>query len=346
MKKRDDVAPKHYQWTPGRIAVGVVIVLAAGSFIGFVGQRELRNLQEGLAADTHYAELLDQVTNEQIAEFNLDNLDIARQDIEFGGPPKDGIPALSHPETVGIAEAGHLLDDERVIGVVVGGEARAYPIRALMYHEAVNDELAGIPFAVVYCPLCDSVSVVDRRLEGTVREFGISGLVVNSNVLLYDRGDDSLWSQLGFRAISGPNVGKSLAHLPWELSTVAAWRDAHPDATVMTFNTGYKRNYAKTPYGDYFASDSLLFPVASEDARLKRRDRVVGVQIGDAVRAYPIELIREAGTIRDSVAGQPIVLTAENGALRVVEAPAESRVVHTFWFAWAAFHPQSEIYGQ
>jgi len=333
-------------WTRGRIAIAVVIVLVAGSFIGVVLKQELRAIQKGMANDALYAELLRTTTEEHAAEFNLDNLVIDVKLITFGGPPKDGIPAISDPDHLPLESCDRLADDDRVVGIVVGGEARAYPLRVLVYHEVVNDEIGGTPVAIVYCPLCDSVTAVDRRLDGVVREFGVSGLLVNANILLYDRSDDSLWSQVGLTAISGPNAGRSLPHLPWEITTAAAWRARHPDSTVMSFETGYDRDYDRNPYPDSF--DALPFPVASEDDRLQRRDLVVGIRLGGTTRAYPVATIRNApdGIVRDSIEGQTIVLSAgpDGESVRIVEAPPEALGVHTFWFAWAAFYPDTEIY--
>ena len=336
-------------WTRGRIAIAVVIVLVAGSFIGVTFSRELRAIRDNMASDAVYAELLRTTTEEHAAEFNLENLVIPKELIAFGGPPKDGIPALSAPEQVALESYDRLADDDRVVGIVVGGEARAYPLRVLVYHEIVNDEIGGTPVAIVYCPLCDSVTAVDRRLDGVVREFGVSGLLVNSNILLYDRSDDSLWSQVGLTAISGPNAGRSLSHLPWEITTAAAWRARHPDSTVMSFETGHDRDYDRNPYPDYFGSnDTLLFPVAHEDDRLQRRDLVVGIRLGDTIRAYPVATIRDApgGLVRDSIDGKTIVLSAgsDGESVRIVEAPTEALSVHTFWFAWVAFYPDTEIY--
>ncbi len=334
-------------WTRGRIALGVAIVLVAGSFIGVVFSRELRILQDGMANDALYAELLR--AEEPAAEFNLDNLVIPSDQITFGGPTKDAIPALSDPEHVALESCDRLADDDRVVGMFVGGEARAYPLRVLLYHEIVNDEIGGAPVAIVYCPLCDSVTAVDRRLDGVVREFGVSGLLLNSNILLYDRSDDSLWSQVGFTAISGPNAGRSLRHLPWEITTAAAWRTRHPDSTVMSFETGHDRDYDRNPYRNYFGSvDTLGFPVANEDDRLQRRDLVIGIRLGDTTRAYPVATIRNApdGLVRDSIEGQAVVLSAgpDGESVRIVEAPTEALGVHTFWFAWAAFYPDTEVY--
>ncbi|MHC4129355.1 MAG: DUF3179 domain-containing protein [Planctomycetota bacterium] len=341
--------PTEYRWTPGRIAVGVVVVAAGAAVVGFVGKREITGYREGMAADAAYAGLLKRAA-EQAPQFNLDNLTISLREITLGGPAKDGIPALTDPVVAPIDAADHVRGGDRVIGVSLGGQDRAYPIRALMYHEAVNDEVGGVPIAVVYCPLCDSVTVVDRRLEGRTYAFGVSGLLFNSNILLYDRTDDALWSQLGFRAVSGPNAGRSLRHLPWEVTTLAEWRRARPGSTVMTFDTGYERPYDRAPYSDYFKSDGLMFPVARWDTRLHGKTRVVGVRLGDTARAYPADQLRKAadGLVRDTIGGEPIVLQADPGAdsVRVVEAPPGAQVAHTFWFAWAAIHAQTEIYGR
>ena len=338
-----------YRWTLGRIAAGVVIVVAGAAVVGFVGQREIGAFRDGLAADAVYASLLERAADEQAGGFNVDNLTVPRHEIAFGGPAKDDIPSLTNPEVVSVDSADHLRGRDRVIGVSLGGQNRAYPVRALMYHEVVNDEVGGVPIAVVYCPLCDSVTVVDRRLDDRIYTFGVSGLLYNSNVLLFDRVDEALWSQLGFMAVSGPNAGRSLRHLPWELTTLAEWRRDRPRSTVMTFNTGYQRRYDRMPYGDYFETDRLMFPVSRQDTRLPGKTRVVGVRLGDAVRAYPADEIRRAadGLVRDTIGGETIVLRAapDGESVQVVEVPAEAQVAHTFWFAWAAFHPQTGIYG-
>jgi len=286
------IGSSEYRWTSGRIAAGLAIVAAGAAVVGFVGRQEIAEFSDGFAADAAYAGLLERAADEQAGGFNVDNLTIPRHEIAFGGPPKDGIPALTGPETVSVDAADHLRNDDRVVGVSLGGQDRAYPIRALMYHEAVNDEVGGVPIAVVYCPLCDSVTVVDRRLDDRTYTFGVSGLLYNSNVLLYDRADDALWSQLGFTAVSGPNAGRSLRHLPWKLTTLAEWRRDRPRSTVMTFNTGYERHYDRLPYGDYFETDRLMFPVSRLDKRLPGKTRVVGIRLGDTVRAYPLDEIR------------------------------------------------------
>lgn len=342
-----------YRWTPLRIAGGVMIVLAGAAVVAAMVWREFgpRELRWGM----HVRELPEDVmplvrdrTERALASFNLDDLRLPRDAILSGGPRKDGIPSLTEPNCVPVAEADFLRPGDRVIGVTIAGEARAYPIHVLMWHEAINDVLGTTPIAIIYCPLCDSASVVDRRLDDRVYEFGISGLLYNSNVLLYDRTDDALWSQIGLTAVSGPNAGRFLTHLPWELTTFGPWAKAHPDSTVVSFETGHARNYGRSPYGEYFDVDTLMFPVAPLDRRLPVKERVVGVRVDGTYKAYPVKVISTSpgGRVRDDVAGQPVELEADRraGRVRVVRAGEGMQVVHTFWFAWAAIHPETTVY--
>lgn len=285
-------------------------------------------------------------TPSRLAPFNTENLQVPPEQLLSGGPPKDGIPSLTDPAVVPAGEVRFLRADDRVAGVTLNGEARAYPMRLLNWHEVINDELGGVPIAVVYCPLCDAVSVVDRRINGQTLEFGVSGLLLNSNVVFYDRVDQALWSQVGLESLSGPHAGQSLDHLAWTITSFGDWKAEHPDGTIVSLDTGHQRNYARNPYARYFASDRLMFPVQPLDNRLPLKTRVVGVRLGGEAKAYPLEAITAApgGQLEDEIAGQRVVLTADGeGRAQVVEAPKDAEVVHTFWFAWAAFHPETEL---
>lgn len=286
------------------------------------------------------------VVSSPLEQFNLEGLLVGRREIVHGGPPKDGIPSLMNPRTVPLASADSMRAEDRVVGMTIADESRAYPIRLLTYHEVVNDTLGGVPIAVIYCPLCDSVSVVDRRLDDTTLTFGVSGLVQNSNVLMYDREHQGLWSQLGFMAISGPFAGRALKHLPWQIQAFDRWSEAHPESTVVSFDNGYRRDYDHSPYTDYFLNDELQFPVAVSDGRLPRKQAVVGVRLGDVARAYPVATIQSAphGRLEDRVGDHRLVLEAtQQGGVTVIQAPPEAQVVHTFWFAWVSFHPNTEL---
>lgn len=280
-----------------------------------------------------------------LAQFDTKGLTIPRDQIRAGGPPKDGIPSLTNPKTAGLEDAKYA-DGDRMVVVTVDDATRAYPIKVLNWHEAINDKLGGVPLAVIYCPLCDSASVVDRRMGDDTLEFGISGLLYNSNVLLYDRKHNALWSQVGLEAVSGPHAGESLKHLPWSITTFGQLKKTHPKASVVTTETGHRRNYARNPYARYFANDRLMFPVAHDDDRLRNKEPVVGVQVGNQTKAYAItQIVKGGGEVTDRLGDHRITLKADDaGNVSVVEAPAEARTVHTFWFAWVAFHPKTELY--
>jgi len=332
-----------------RMVLGVLMgISVGGAFIGF-GRAYAGGGQGGdeSSPDRHRSTPLDL--------FNTEGLLIPRGRIFPGGPPKDGIPALVDPQVVPVAEADFLRPDDRVIGVTVNGESRAYPIGVLNWHEIINDHLGAksgrgaLPIAVVYCPLCDSVSVVDRRFEGKAYEFGVSGLLFNSNVLLYDRTDQALWSQVGLTAVSGPHAGRALRHLDgWELTAFEAWKAKHPASTVVSFDTGHRRNYTRNPYGRYFQSDRLIFPAEPADGRFKNKTKIVGIRFGQTTRAYPLEELKRApgGEVLDVIQGQAVRLRADpaTGAIHIVQAPDGAQVIHTFWFAWAAFHPETRVY--
>ena len=284
------------------------------------------------------------------SRFDLSNLTIPVDQLLRGGPPKDGIPALAEPKIGRAAQAEFLSPDDRIVAVTKNEESRAYPIRMLNWHEIVNDTLGGVPIAVVYCPLCDSVTVVDRRIAGETVEFGVSGLLYQSNVLMYDRTHDALWSQILLEAVSGPHAGKSLTHYSgWAMTTFERWKGEHPSGTVVTFETGHQRNYGRSPYDDYMVNDALYFPVKRADDRLGQKDRIIGVRVGDLVRAYPLAAVHEAPSrrLRDVMSGGEVIIEADekSGYTAVLKVPDGAHVIHTFWFSWAAVHPETEIYG-
>ena len=285
-------------------------------------------------------------------DFDLEGVSIPREEIRGGGPPKDGIPALTDPATVAAGEARYLKAADRVAGISLRGQARAYPLRILTWHEIVNDTVGGIPIAVTYCPLCDSIVVFDRRTPDGVKEFGVSGLLYNSNVLMYDRKGkpEALWSQVKGETVSGPGAGTKLEALPVELTTWAAWRSRHPRTTVLASDTGHVRDYGHDPYAGYFAGPGLMFPVRPANDRLPRKERVLGVWMPDGTaKAYPISAFgQEKGPveIRDEVGGKPLAIRYDpaNKSLRVAEAPEDVRWMYSFWFAWYAFHPETAVY--
>jgi hypothetical protein len=277
--------------------------------------------------------------------FQLEPASIPVREILRGGPPRDGIPALDDPRTVAAGEAPWA-DDERVIGVALGTEARAYPLAILVWHELVNDTLGGRPILVSYCPLCGTGIVFERTIAGAVQRFGVSGLLYKSDLLMFDRSSESLWSQIEARAVSGPRLGERLVLVRARLETWGRWRARHPQTTALSADTGHARDYANPPYGDYATSERLVFP-APRDARYHPKMPVVGLRAPDGTsRVYPAaEVERSGGTAEGRFGGGPVrVRWDAEGSTFDVEAPVGVEVIEGFWFAWAAFHPETEVY--
>lgn len=280
---------------------------------------------------------------------SLKNSTVPRHEILAGGQPKDGIPAITNPEVISASQATFLKPQAAVIGVALRDEARAWPIAILNYHEVVNDRLAGIPIAVTYCPLCDSAVVFDRRTQSGVREFGVSGLLYNSNVLMYDRGsfDQSLWSQLGAQAISGPAVTESLTILPLDVTTWEEWRSRFPKTTVMSPRTSHPRDYSRNPYARYFQTSQLMFPVRRVDKRLPPKQPVLGLSAENQFVAIPMWLMGKKPLEFDVEVGTKhvrLITEPNSSTIRVDQADEGVQWAYSFWFAWYAFHPETVLF--
>jgi len=247
-----------------------------------------------------------------------------------GGPGKDGIPALTNPEVVS-ASAGDsfLVPDDLVLGVVVNGEARAYPHGILWWHEITNDVLGGRPIVVSFCPLTGSGLVYDPVINEQLHNFGVSGLLFDNNLILFDRTTDSLWSQMGGQSICGSLRGARPSLLPVVQSTWAAWKTMHPDTTVVSFNTGFSRDYTRYPYGDYDLVDNttLLFPQSTVDPRLPMKETVLGITHEGVARAYSMSRMSTVAprlVINDNVNGLAVLVTFDAGSSLAV--PFERRL--------------------
>lgn len=275
-------------------------------------------------------------------------VDVAR--IDRGGPPRDGIPAIDRPRFVTAAASG-LRAGDRILGLVHDGVTRAYPVRILNWHEVVNDRFGEVPVAITYCPLCGSGIAFDARAGSRSLNFGVSGLLYNSDVLLYDRATESLWSQLKQLAISGSLKGTRLSTLPLEHSSWADWRTRHPQTEVLSTDTGFARDYGRDPYEGYERIERLLFDVEHRDERLPLKEWVLGVEIDGVHKAYPFGALeratRKGNELRDVVGGKIIFVRYER-AHRSARAFDEQRRplpgVTAFWFAWVAFYPQTELF--
>lgn len=279
--------------------------------------------------------------------FDLSKSSVPREEILSGGPPKDGIPALTDPKVVSAEAAIYLRTDDRVLGVVIDNQARAYPIRILNWHEVVNDQLSSTPIVVTYCPLCGTGIVFRASRNGQRTLFGVSGLLYNSDVLLYDKDTESLWSQLKMEAIAGARMGERLEWLPSEHTTWAAWRKAHPQTEVLSLDTGYTRDYGRDPYASYETSRQIWFPVNRTDNRLHPKTWIAGVLVNGQAKAYPLEHLRDGATLHDVIGNQEVHVSYDASARSVKVANASGRLipsVQAYWFAWAAFYPETLVY--
>ena len=338
------------------------------------------------------------------------NFDISLVDyteILSGGVPRDGIPPIRDPRFISIAEAdGVYVDHSPVMQVSLNGDARAYPLDILIWHEIVADVVGGVPVAVTFCPLCNTAITFDRTIAGTVYDFGVSGLLRNSDLIMYDSQTESLWQQIGGAAIVGDMVGARLTVLP---STIVAWGDfkaQYPEGIVLSRETGYARRYGANPYVGYDRIGNTPFLFRGEiDERLSAMERVVTLDLPGEVVAYPFTLLAEQRVVADVRDGREIVVfwtpgvtsaldgadiarSRDVGATGVFERSVDGRlldfqpnpddpatfldaqtqsvwnifgsarsgplagtqltpVVHAnhFWFAWAAFQPDTVVFG-
>lgn len=247
------------------------------------------------------------------------------EEVEWGGVTKDGIPALDRPGFVSAADNVYAVDDDRVFGVVLGGEAKAYPHRILDAHEMVNDVVGGRHVSISYCTLCGSGVLYDGEHPSRKGEapftFGSSGLLYRSNKLMYDRPTNSLWNNLTGEPVAGPlaESGIVLEKLPLVVSTWKAWRERHPDTLVLDPKaTGLDRDYSESPYASYFASDETMFPVWLRDDSLGTKEWVFGLVIRGRPKAYPIEVLKDERVTHDTLGDEPLVLVTDrdSGAVR------------------------------
>lgn len=280
--------------------------------------------------------------------FDLRDASVPLEQIEQGGPPRDGIPSIDNPKFLSASEARFLDRQARVLGVFHNGVAKAYPIAILNWHEIVNDRFGLDPIVVTFCPLCGTGMAFSSTVSGRALRFGVSGLLYNSDVLLYDRQTASLWSQIASRAISGKMNGQSLTPIPIANTSWDDWRRRHPGTLVLSPATGHSRDYGRDPYDGYARDEKLFFAVRFTSQRYHPKEVVIGVRVGDEVKAYPfVEMVKTSGTIPDRLGTKHIRIQFDASArtARVFdEHGREIPSVTAFWFAWYAFHPQTQVF--
>ncbi|AHG02948.1 hypothetical protein HALDL1_04530 [Halobacterium sp. DL1] len=293
-----------------------------------------------------------------------------RSNVVSGGVPKDGIPSIDDPQFAS-ADDVDIPGGDPVFGVERGDDVRAYPQYILVHHEIVNDRIAGDPVAVTYCPLTGTAQGFERG-ETT---FGVSGDLLNANLVMYDRGTDSRWPQMLATAIDGPLAGATLQEFRIVWTTWRAWRDEHPDTRVLTEDTGYVRSYGDDPYGSYnprrryYNNDVTFFDPLTEDDRLDPKVVVLGARLADHAVAFDKQALLEDRVLATEDAETPLVavadpdlltgyvyanpdereVTAEDGGYAVGDETHEpaalplERVLafDSMWFAWAGYYPET-----
>jgi len=253
--------------------------------------------------------------------------------ISSGGPGRDGIPPLDHPRFVSAVSAAHfLIAREPVIAVAVGGQARAYPVQILLWHEIVNDTLAGEPVAVTYCPLCNTAIVYSRAVGHRLLTFGTTGNLRNSDLVMWDRQTQSWWQQYDGHAIVGALTEAKLTPLSSATISFADFRARYPQGTVLSRDTGFDLPYGKNPYVEYDAAGERPFLYSGRiDPRLQALERVESITVGTATVVLPFRALRGHPAPAVSVGGVPAVVLFDANVSSPLDARVtrDSRVVGT-----------------
>ncbi|MEM9887577.1 MAG: DUF3179 domain-containing protein [Bacteroidota bacterium] len=316
---------------------------------------------------------------------------IPQSEIRDGGPGKDGIPSIDRPNFISLSEVDFLEEEDLVIAVKYGTEIRAYSHVILDWHEIVNDQKDDLALSINYCPLTGTAIGWNRMINGQITEFGVSGLLYNTNLIPYDRATDSNWSQMRLDCVEGELQGTKAALHPVVETSWKTLKALYPDTKMLSLNTGFNRSYGRYPYGDYKTSSQLLFPVSNSDDRIFAKERVLGIITETATKVYQFDQFPAGtGILEDQVGDQEIVIfgsqannfmvafqreTTEGVSIDFESLSEDSEAVAIdqegnrwnifgeaisgpragaqlkftrsyigYFFSWAAFYPELEIY--
>jgi len=271
---------------------------------------------------------------------------VSLDDLHQGCPARDCIPSIDNPKFVSAADATHVGDDDIVIAIAFGDEFRAYPAQILDHHEIVNDTIAGEPIAITWCPLCGSAVGVRREVGGTITEFGVSGLLYNSDLVFYDRKTETLWDQVIAEGIVGPLTGETLDLVPVTMTRWSRWRAAHPTTLVLSEDTGFAMDYSGDHYGKYRETKQLMFPVKERDKRIHPKSVVFGFDLGEESVAYTESLLQKHSGYRHELDGVEHTVTLRDDGTVVLERSDSTALlapIRLYWFAWYTFHPETAL---
>jgi len=284
---------------------------------------------------------------EELQGFDLAGLRVPRELLVEGGPGREGIKAVDEPRFAAPEEAHWVAPDSPVLGVALGGQARAYPVHLLEWHQVVNDELASAPLVVTFDPIAGAPRAFRREAAGRRLDFGVSGLLYNSNFLLFDRPTGSLWSQWNGQAVAGPLAGQTLSPVEVRQEVFAAWLERHPGAAVLERPLPQQIDYRHSPFKAYWVADRIPFPVKAEDRSYHAKEVVVGVVVRGRARAYlGSRVASRGGGVEDEFQGAKLRIAYDtNSSTFRWEVPEGVEVGEAYWFAWKAWHPDTDVWG-
>jgi len=262
-----------------------------------------------------------------------------------GGPGKDGIPSITEPKFINITEAKTWLkDDSDGIVVAVGKTTRFYPFNVIVWHEIVNDIVEGKSLVITFCPLCGSAIVFDAEINGKTEQFGVSGKLYESNLLMYDKTTESLWSQIIGEAVVGDRTGEKLSVYPSQVMSLKQASDKYSDLKILSKETGFNRNYDISPYGDYNTNDEIYFPISINDTRLPAKTIMYIVNVDNHSVAFERNELSESEVATASVGNKKISAKITDGEIEVKDEAGKIIPGYTaMWFSWAIHHQEDGI---
>jgi hypothetical protein len=280
----------------------------------------------------------------EVFKFTQEDSDVAFATLMQACPARDCIPSIDQPVFVATGDVDFLQDDDLVMTLSLNGVTRAYATRILDHHEIVNDMYGTVPVAITYCPLCGSGLAFERRQGGQVLDFGVSALLHNSDLVMYDRQTESLWQQITGEAFAGKSRGKQLKTIPMSMISWKNWREQYPHAEVLTVDEIHSDRYQKDAYGDYAESEKLYMPVSATDARLHPKRVVYAMEIGDTAIAIDAEWLVAEGSFSNEYEGKTLLVSLANNGEIEASLEGQSITIHRmYWFAWYSFHPKTAL---
>jgi hypothetical protein len=340
----------------------LILVVFIGGFFLYRGLSQY-DLPDGETTKLEDGEIINGKNKSNRTIYVTDDVkhSVPLDEILSGGPAKDGIPSIDDPKFISTSEADKWLTDGDVgTGLCLydntssvafaSEECRFYPYKILVRHELVNDTVAKQPVLISYCPLCFTGIVFERKLDGEVVEFGTSGMLWKSNLVMYNRTEveknESLWSQVLGEAIVGEHTGTKLKIIPSDVVKYSDWKSLHSGTVVLSQDTGIYSSYERDPYGDYYTSEKVSFGVDFEDDRLHPKANVLGIDIDGKFKAYHIDAL-EVGETTDTFNGKKITINKKTeGEIRMFVGEDKKALPYIggFWFSWLAAHPGTELY--